>query len=64
MTPIQTKQSHAVGVATARMLFDLALEKETTSEGAGEADVARLRAINQLTGASIVLTQKVVLKEV
>ena len=57
-TPIQTMPSPAVGVATARMLLDLALQKETATEGTEDADTARQRAINKLTGSSIILPQK------
>jgi len=41
--------STTVGVDTARLLLDLALQKEATDEG-GEV---RQRAINQFTGSSI-----------
>lgn len=53
--------SPSVGVATARILFDLALQNEADFEGAEGADVARQRAVNQLTRSSIVLPHKVVL---
>ncbi len=51
-----TDEGPAVGVATARLLLERALEKEAAIVGTVEdPDLARQRALNKLTGASILL---------
>jgi len=52
-----------VGVATARMLLELALQNEAALEAAEHPDVTRRRSLNELTGSSILLPPKVVTEE-
>jgi hypothetical protein len=47
-------------MAAARMLFDLALQKKTDSDGTEDVDMARQRAANQLAVSSTILAQKIV----
>lgn len=47
-----TADGPVVGVATARLLLQSALEKEQHSQAAEHPDLLRKRALNDLTGAS------------
>lgn len=47
-----TEEGPEVGVATARLLLQHALEQEKTNEDGDSPEIARKRAINAHTGAS------------
>ena len=55
-----TDKGPEVGVTTARLLLQHALEQETLNEDGDSPDVARMRAINAHTGASALLPPVVV----
>lgn len=55
-----TAEGPEVGVNTARLLLKHALKKEKQSETDEDPDLARKRAINELTGASIFLPPSIV----
>jgi len=48
-----TAEGPVVGVATARLLLQSALEKEQQTESAEHPDLLHKRALNDLTGASV-----------
>lgn len=50
-----TKDGPEVGVATARLLLQHALEKEQQCESIEDPDLALKQSLNELTGASIFL---------
>ena len=55
-----TEEGPEVGVATARLLLQHALEQEEQNEDGDNPDLARKRAINAHTGASALLPPTVV----
>lgn len=57
-----TEEGPKVGVTTARLLLQHAIEQEEINEDGDNPDLARKRAINAHTGASALLPTKVVLE--
>ena len=55
-----TEEGPEVGVATARLLLQHALEQEEINEDGDSPDLARKRAINAHTGAAALLPPKVI----
>ena len=58
-----TEEGPEVGVATARLLLQHALEQEEINEDGDSPDLARKRAINAHTGSSALLPPKVIPEE-
>ncbi|MCE9520713.1 MAG: hypothetical protein K8R87_14340 [Verrucomicrobia bacterium] len=54
-----TEDGAAVGVATARLLLQHAINTEEQNQDGEQPDLIRKRALNELTGASIHVARKV-----